>query len=288
MLDRLIESRPSTTEWRHAMPVASASTVAHLLVLVLWFWSAASGALAPAVEEQPRVSFVGIADATESARPVAAPAEPAGGGLHVAPKYLPGAGGGPVASDRPAGFQELRAPNETQGIPAPDSAAQSAVKAADFSGRGVIGGVAGGKPPEGQVARSASELAASDTGRATGTGGGSPRAKLTEDAVDISMVEEQPALLNGTEMTRVLRQLFPRVLLDGRVEGQTTVEFIVGVDGKAELASVRIVASSNDLFAAAARQAVARMVLSPAKMHWHDRAVNVRCRVQVPLVWTVR
>jgi TonB family protein len=145
--------------------------------------------------------------------------------------------------------------------------------------------VAGGKRPEGQVALFASELARADTG----SGAGGMKAKAPpEDAVDIALVEEPPQITNAEEMVRVMTALFPQRMAERRTEGQTVVEFVVGVDGRAEMETVRIVSSTSELFAAATREAVRRMRLSTARVKWHDRVVAVRCRVQMPLVWSLR
>ena len=63
-----------------------------------------------------------------------------------------------VRPDKAAGFQELTAPSDLQALPPPDPG-DVAVDERDYTGRGVVGGVAGGKPPPVIAADLAADLA---------------------------------------------------------------------------------------------------------------------------------
>ena len=88
-----------------------------------------------------------------------------------------------------------------------------------------------------------------------------------------AMVEERPERLGGPEPR------YPEMLRQAGIEGQVVVECVIDTLGRAEPASIRVVASSHPLFEAPAREAVAASSFRPARLD--GRAVRVR--VQLPL-----
>lgn len=301
MLDHLVESHPTERRWRAVMPAAMASAISHYAILTLWLWMFSTGAALPPMAEQPapRPQFVGIAPPMEESRPLPPDAPPptinAGGtSIRAAPKYLPGTGSGPVVGDRPAGFQELALPTPAKGIPLLDSMAQMAVRAEDFSGRGVAGGIGRGKPPEGPAARKASEVGtASDSigpgaglGRGT-TPGGHGEGGGGGDWYDATDLEEPPRLSNAEQLARVLPRLFPPALRDAGVGGIVVAEFIVDTEGRVETETIRVLSTPNDMLSEATRRALALARFEPGRIRYRGNSVVVKVRVNMPVEWTV-
>ncbi|HEX2189527.1 MAG TPA: TonB family protein [Longimicrobiaceae bacterium] len=170
------------------------------------------------------------------------------------------------------GFQELVPP---AGVPdrLPDvDASAPPVKAEDFSGVGVSGGIA--KGVEGGEARNTAK--APPTGSKEGDGaGGSP--------VDVNVVEERPRLQNASEMQRVLQRLYPPMLRDAGVTGQTMLKFVIDASGQVEDGSVEVISTSHDGFANASIQAADRFRFRPAKIGGR----SVRVSITMPISWTL-
>jgi periplasmic protein TonB len=95
------------------------------------------------------------------------------------------------------------------------------------------------------------------------------------------MVEVAPTLNNGVETGRLLQRFYPPVYADAGITGRTVVELIVDADGRVRPGSVRIVDSTHEQFADAARRVAERMRFRPAKVS--NQPVPVL--VQVPIDW---
>lgn len=91
-------------------------------------------------------------------------------------------------------------------------------------------------------------------------------------------VEKEVSVVAGSPPPR-----YPEVLRISGVEGQVTAVFIVDEQGRAEENSVRFVRSDNQLFEAAAREAIRRMRFDPARIGGR----KVRQLVQMPFVFTL-
>lgn len=212
----------------------------------------------PPVVEEPEVApepEPEVPDADDPPAVIEAPAEE--------PEPAP-----PVAK----GYQELVPP---AGVPdrLPDvDASAPAVKAEDFSGVGVAGGIA--KGVEGGEARNTAKEPPSGSGDGDGAGG-SP--------VDVNVVEERPSLQNASEMQRVLQRLYPSMLRDAGVTGQTMLKFVIDTNGRVENGSVEVVSTTHDGFAGASVQAADRFRFRPAKIG--GRAVRVS--ITMPISWTL-
>jgi TonB family protein len=59
---------------------------------------------------------------------------------------------------------------------------------------------------------------------------------------------------------------YPVAMRSAGIEGEVKAQFIVNVDGRAELASIRIVSSTNDAFSRAVSDALPRMRFIPARL----------------------
>jgi TonB family protein len=164
-----------------------------------------------------------------------------------------------------AGFQELLPPREVTGIPEPSIA--GLVDPADFSGRGVIGGVAGGRRP-----------LASDTAEV--------KAEVpSQDAVlRPEMLYEQPRILNVGELGPRMEALYPLSLRAAGIEGRVIVECIVAANGRVEASSVKVVESSHVGFELPTRQLLELLRFEPGRQ---IQVGAVRALIQLPVDWSI-
>jgi protein TonB len=116
-------------------------------------------------------------------------------------------------------------------------------------------------------------MAAAPWGREAVTG----RPPTPESVYSTDVVEERPERVGGPAPR------YPEILRQAGIDGQVRVECVVDTAGHAELGSVRVVSSTNPLFDAAAREAVAASLFRPGRLG--GRAVRVR--VLVPLSFQV-
>ncbi|HWL39837.1 MAG TPA: energy transducer TonB [Gemmatimonadaceae bacterium] len=89
-------------------------------------------------------------------------------------------------------------------------------------------------------------------------------------------VERQASLRSGSAAP-----VYPNVLRSAGVEGEVLVSFVVGANGRAEPATVRVMRSDNALFEAAVRRALAAMRFDAAEIGGR----KVRQLVQMPFVF---
>jgi protein TonB len=128
----------------------------------------------------------------------------------------------------PKGFQVLRAPVDIP-IKIPDiDLSKKVTDEADFSGKGVKGGVA------------------------AGVVGGT--ARPTNEPYFEFQVEKPVSQIPGTGTPR-----YPDALRSSGVEGEVQAQFIVNEDGKAEVGSFKVLKATNELFASAVRAALPQM-----------------------------
>jgi len=129
----------------------------------------------------------------------------------------------------PKGFQVLRAPVEIP-IKIPEiDLTKKVTDEADFSGKGVKGGIA--KGVEG------------------GTGIVDPNQTYFE-----FQVEKPVSQIPGTGVPR-----YPDALRSSGVEGEVQAQFVVNEDGRAEVGTFKVLKATNDLFASAVRSALPNM-----------------------------
>ncbi|MFL5385478.1 MAG: energy transducer TonB [Longimicrobiaceae bacterium] len=146
------------------------------------------------------------------------------------------------------GFQELVPPVEPpKEIPKVDPN-QAATNAQDFSGEGRAGGKADGVP-EGTPQNTEARTAPADEG-----------------TYELSAVEEQPALSNGSEIQRQLSRQYPPLLRDAGVAGTVTLRMRVMENGTVDPESISVENSTHDAFGDAAKRVVERMRFRPAKV----------------------
>lgn len=287
MFSRLVASAGGRSQFRSPSVIA-ASVGAHVALLAGVVWASAPDDSEIAVPDEAieEVTYIDIAeippppDEVFEAPPADLPPAPAEVRQAPAPRTRPAAPRrqaplppASVATPEPAGFQELRPPAAVVGIPAPDPG-QAAVRADDFGGRGAVGGTASGTPAAGSGSGRIGTGAAG-----TGEGGVAPTGTFSSNLVD-----RQAELSNRKELVRVLERLYPSSMREQRVEGTVQVEFVVTAEGRVDMSTVKIVSSTNDLFAEAAKRALQEFRFRPARKGEH----NVRMLTVIPLVWNMR
>ncbi|HUQ18482.1 MAG TPA: TonB family protein [Gemmatimonadaceae bacterium] len=139
----------------------------------------------------------------------------------------------------PKGFQVLRAPVEIP-IKLPEIDLNKAVtNEADFSGKGVKGGIA------------------------KGVEGGTPQ-KISDQPYFEFQVEKPVQQIPGTGTPR-----YPDALRSSGVEGEVQAQFVVNEDGKADMSTFKVLKATNDLFGAAVRSALPQMRFYAAEVGGH-------------------
>ena len=152
----------------------------------------------------------------------------------------------------PKGFQVLRAPVEIP-IKLPDIDLNKAVtNEADFSGKGVKGGVA------------------------SGVVGGT--AIVTNQTYFEFQVEKPAQAASGNPAPR-----YPEVLKSSGVEGKVMAQFVVLETGRADMDTFKILSSDNDLFSSAVKNVLPQMRFLPAEIG----GKKVRQLVQLPFEFKI-
>ena len=134
-----------------------------------------------------------------------------------------------VKAPPPKGFQVLRAPVEIP-IKIPDiDLSKKVTDEADFSGKGVKGGIA------------------------KGVEGGTAIVDPNQTYFEFQ-VEKPVSQIPGTGSPR-----YPDALRSSGVEGEVQAQFVVNEDGRAETGTFKVLKATNDLFASAVRTALPNM-----------------------------
>jgi len=141
-----------------------------------------------------------------------------------------------VVAPPPKGFQVLRAPVKID-IKIPEIDLSKAVtNEADFSGKGVKGGVG--------------------TGVVGGTG------PVNTDQTYFEFQVERPAsMLDDSPKPK-----YPAVLESSGIAGEVQAQFVVSANGKADMGSFKVLKSTNELFTQAVKNVLPRMRFSPAQI----------------------
>ena len=248
MFSNLMASAPK----RHAVSPSAwgTATILHALVVLGVLWGTSRATSIPPGE---RVIYAELSDWKEVAPPEIVQPPP--------PKPAPEPAAAQVAGpDLPAGFQELRSPEQILAeIPPPGAIA---IRAADFSGRGIAGGVAGGRALALQPAAPEAEPA----------------------PVSVAVVDRPPRVLNGDELTRAMEALYPQTYRSAGIEGEVVVQLVVDTKGEVERDGITILSSTHPAFAEATRALITRLRFEPASRN--GRAVRVW--VRLPVTWKIR
>jgi protein TonB len=146
-----------------------------------------------------------------------------------------------VVAPPPKGFQTIAAPVEIPKVIPPVNLSERPFDPRDFTGRGVEGGVADGV-----------------------VGGTGP----VTDGRSVS----EAVIYHAEELDAQVRLLaqpplrYPPVLEAAGVEGSVVMEFVVGIDGRVEAGSERVLESSDPRFEPAAHAVVAGSRFAPARL----------------------
>ena len=217
MFNRLIESRPEKPKMAGGTMF---SIVFHSTLIAAAVVATARAGIADDKTKQEKIQFVEMKK--EPPKPKDPPPPPPPKEVFKAPP--------------PKGFQVLRAPVEIP-IKIPDiDLTKKVTDEADFSGKGVKGGIA------------------------KGVEGGTPT-KVGNEPYFEFQVEKPVQQIPGTGTPR-----YPDALRSSGVEGEVQAQFIVNEDGKAETNSFKVLKATNDLFAAAVRSALPQMRFYPAEV----------------------
>lgn len=139
-----------------------------------------------------------------------------------------------AAPPPPKGFQVLTAPIKIPDVLPEIDLSKKMTDEADFSGKGVAGGIA------------------------KGVVGGTP---VTDQTYFEFQVEKQVAPAPGNSPPR-----YPDMLRSANVEGEVLVQFVVDTTGRVERGSIKILKSSHDLFTNAVQSALGGMRFYPAEI----------------------
>ena len=162
-----------------------------------------------------------------------------------------------AAGRRPAkGFQVLAAPREVPHTIDAATLPATRLRSEDFSGRGILGGLADGIV--------ASRVASAGTS--------------IGDAIDASLADQPPYLLPDQ-----IGPSYPEELRADAPDGLVVVRFIVDTLGRAETPSLRVLQSTDPLFALSVQTALERLRYAPARFGGRRIRVRVEQRFEFHL-----
>lgn len=142
-----------------------------------------------------------------------------------------------VAPPPPKGFQVLQAPIDIPDVIPDIDLSKKITDEADFSGKGVKGGIAKGV-----------------------VGGTAPVPQGDQPYFDFQ-VEKPAAMAPGTAGPS-----YPDMLRSAGIEGSVLAQFVVDTSGKAEMNTFKALKSDNALFETAVKNALQRMRFLPAEV----------------------
>jgi periplasmic protein TonB len=153
----------------------------------------------------------------------------------------------------PKGFQVLTPPIEIPDVIPDVDLSKKATDEADFSGKGVQGGIAKGVE-----------------------GGTGP--VISDQPYFDFQVEKAAAAIPGSGSPA-----YPEMLKSSGVEGEALVQFVVDTTGRAETGSFKVLRASHEAFGQAVRAALPRMRFLPAEIGGR----KVRMLVQQPFAFAL-
>ncbi len=158
-----------------------------------------------------------------------------------------------VQAAPPKGFQVPVPPVDIPDVIPDVDLSKKATDEADFTGKGVQGGIAKGVE-----------------------GGTGP--VISDQPYFDFQVEKAAAAIPGSG-----NPAYPEMLKSSGVEGEALVQFVVDTTGRAELGSFKVLRASHDAFGAAVRSALPRMRFLPAEIGGR----KVRMLVQQPFAFAL-
>jgi len=236
MFNNLLESKPKK-EKRSGGTVAS--IVLHSVLIAGAVYATANAAIENEKPRQEKIDFVETPK-DEPPPPKDEPPPPPPPDVVAAPPP-------------PKGFQVLTAPVEIPDVIPEIDLSKKVTDEADFSGKGVAGGVAKGKE------------------------GGQPVVQTDQPYFEFQ-VEKPVVPAPGSQSPR-----YPDMLRQAGVEGEVLAQFVVDTTGRAENGSLKILKSSHDLFVQSVRNALPNMKFIPAEVGGR----KVKQLVQQPFTFSI-
>jgi protein TonB len=154
-----------------------------------------------------------------------------------------------AAPPPPKGFQVLTAPIKIPDVLPEIDLSKKVTDEADFSGKGVVGGIA------------------------KGVGNGPADQTYFE-----FQVEKQVSVAPGANPPR-----YPDMLRSANVEGEVLVQFVVDTTGRVDMSQFKVLKSSHDLFTTSVRTSLSQMRFYPAEIGGR----KVKQLVQQPFNFTL-
>lgn len=143
-----------------------------------------------------------------------------------------------AAPPPPKGFQVLTAPVEIPNVIPDIDLSKKVTDEADFSGKGVAGGIAKGVE-----------------------GGKGPVIQNADQPYFDFQVEKPVVMAPGTQ-----GPAYPDMLRTAGIEGTVLAQFVVDTTGRADMGTFKALKSDNDLFTSAVKNALQRMRFLPAEV----------------------
>ncbi|HYR08487.1 MAG TPA: energy transducer TonB [Longimicrobium sp.] len=109
-----------------------------------------------------------------------------------------------------------------------------------------------------------------------------------EGTYRLSVLDEEPVLRNGRDVSRTIERLYPPELRAAGAEAQVMVKYRIIESGRVDTASIQVVSTTDARFDAVAKQVVARMVFAPGVLNgrpvkvWAEQALNFRLPAAAP------
>jgi protein TonB len=207
------------------------SVIAHVVIITGAVYATAHAGIKNKKEKVEKLNFVQVKKAPEPPKPK--PQEQL------------------VAPPPPKGFQTLAAPvNIPDVIPSVDLT-KKVTDEADFTGKGVQGGVANGK-----------------------AGG-----VQTDQPYFDFQVEKQAAALPGNPAPR-----YPDMLQTAGIAGEVIAQFVIDTTGKVDMGTFKVIKSDNDLFTEAVKAILPRCRFLPAEVGGR----HVKELVETPYVFNMK
>jgi protein TonB len=234
VFNNLIESKPQKTR---SLGSTIFSLVAHAVVISLSVVATKQVVEAAEEEVMQKVDFVEIKK--DEPPPPDTPPPPD----VVAPP--------PIAK----GFQVLTAPVNIPDVIPEIDLSKKLTNEADFSGKGVAGGIA------------------------SGVVGGTPQVIDNNQTFFDFQVEKPVAPVPGTGNPR-----YPDILRSSSIEGEVLAQFVVDTTGRVEVSTFKVIRTSHELFSASVRQALPQMRFLAAEVGGR----KVKQLVQQPFVFALQ
>lgn len=236
MFNNLIESRPKK---QRSIGASVVSTLFHAAVIAGAIYATANAGVKEEEEVVQKLDFVEVKKDEPPPPKEDVPPPP--------PDAV-------MAPPPPKGFQVLAAPVSIPDVIPEIDLSKALTNEADFSGRGVAGGVA------------------------SGVVGGTAPVQTDQPYFDFQ-VEKPVAPLPGSAGPR-----YPDILRSGGVEGQVLAQFVVDTLGRVEIPSFRVLRSDHAMFEQAVRSALPNMRFLPAEVGGR----KVKQLVQQPFVFALQ